>query len=94
MIGACTRAPVQLSVDPTSAPYNSVMGSTGCWSWVDLSFESSLFGLACLGGAQNLAVRKPGSVRQAVSAFSSFSEGQSPYSRKVEGRFSTNGVLF
>lgn len=58
---------------------------------MNLSSVSSLFELACLGRAQNLAVMKSVSVRWAVSAFSSFSEGQCPYSREVRGRFSTDG---
>lgn len=66
-------------------------GALSAGALVNLSSVSSFFELACLGRTQNLAVGKPVSVRQAVSAFSSFSEGQSPYSRQVGGRFSTNG---
>lgn len=87
MIGACNGGPVQLSMHPTAA---RVMGSTDCCSLGNLSV-SSLFGPACLRRAQNLALGKPVSVRQAVSAFSSFSEGHSPYSREVGGGFFTNG---
>lgn len=65
-------------------------GALSAGALVNLSSVSSLFELACSGRAQNLAIEKPVSVRQTVPAFSSFSEGQSPYSRVVGGRFSTN----
>lgn len=58
-----------------------------------ISPQYLLFELACLGRAQDLAVRKPVSVRQAVCPFPSFSGGQSPYGREVGGRFSTNGEI-